>query len=121
MLLFVLPLLLVSLWAASRIVEDMLGNGDPSVAAAEGPGFDHQATIDALSTAVAIGAGLLAGSSALLGFGFDSLIESLSGGVMLWRLREGEKGEARERLAQKLVGASLFFALARGTARLAQA
>ena len=36
--------------------------------------------------AVAIGAGLFAGSIALIGFGADSLIESLSGGILVWRL-----------------------------------
>jgi hypothetical protein len=30
-------------------------------------------------------AGYLAGSIALVGFGLDSLMESLSGGVMIWR------------------------------------
>jgi len=55
-------------------------------------------------------AGLAAGSTALIGFGIDSLIESLSGGVLLWRLADGA-GEARERLAQRLVGVS-FVALA---------
>ena len=58
--------------------------------------------------AVAIGAGLLAGSIALIGFGIDSLIESSSGAVLLWRLQEGEKGEEREKLALKLVGISLL-------------
>jgi hypothetical protein len=36
--------------------------------------------------AVALGAGLFAGSIALIGFGTDSLIESLSGWILLWRL-----------------------------------
>ena len=49
--------------------------------------------------AVAIGAGVVAGSISLLGFGIDSLIESLSGAVLLWRLAHGEKGEERERTA----------------------
>jgi divalent metal cation (Fe/Co/Zn/Cd) transporter len=57
---------------------------------------------------VAIGSGLLAGSTALLGFGTDSLIESLSGMVLLWRLSHGEKGEQREQMARKLVGISLL-------------
>jgi divalent metal cation (Fe/Co/Zn/Cd) transporter len=35
---------------------------------------------------VAAGAGIFASSIALLGFGFDSLIESLSGAILLWRL-----------------------------------
>ena len=58
--------------------------------------------------AVAIGAGVLAGSTALLGFGIDSLIESLSGTVLLWRLTHGERGEQREQRARKLVGISLL-------------
>ncbi|MGH2355321.1 MAG: cation transporter, partial [Chloroflexota bacterium] len=35
---------------------------------------------------VAIGAGVLAGSPALIGFGADSFVESVSGGVLIWRL-----------------------------------
>jgi divalent metal cation (Fe/Co/Zn/Cd) transporter len=58
--------------------------------------------------AVAIGAGFLAGSIALIGFGADSLIESLSGGILLWRLYGSEAGERRERLALKLVGVSFL-------------
>lgn len=57
---------------------------------------------------VAIGAGLLAGSSALLGFGLDSVIESTSGAVLLWRLRAGPEGERREQLALRLVGVSFL-------------
>lgn len=58
--------------------------------------------------AVAIGAGLLAGSIALIGFGVDSVIESLSGLVLLWRLRSHEADERRERLALRLVGVSFL-------------
>lgn len=61
-----------------------------------------------LEALIAVGAGVVAGSSALVGFGFDSLIESTSGSVLLWRLRDDEKGEQRERLALKLVGVSFF-------------
>jgi divalent metal cation (Fe/Co/Zn/Cd) transporter len=57
---------------------------------------------------VAVGAGLFAGSIALIGFGFDSLIESLSGSILLWRLQGTEGGESRERLAQRMVGGSFF-------------
>jgi divalent metal cation (Fe/Co/Zn/Cd) transporter len=57
---------------------------------------------------VGISAGIVAGSTSLVGFGLDSVVESLSGGILLWRLRDGEEGERRERLAQKLVGASFF-------------
>lgn len=61
-----------------------------------------------LESIVAIGAGLIAGSIALVGFGFDSLIESASGGILLWRLHDGEKGEQREQTALKLVGVSFL-------------
>jgi divalent metal cation (Fe/Co/Zn/Cd) transporter len=53
----------------------------------------------------AVGAGLLAGSIALVGFGFDSVIESLSGAVLLWRLSAGEH---REKIALRLVGVSFL-------------
>ena len=52
--------------------------------------------------------GLFAGSIALVGFGLDSVIESSSGAILLWRLRDGERGEQRERIALKLVGGSFL-------------
>lgn len=57
---------------------------------------------------IAIAAGVLAGSSALLGFGLDSVIESSSGAVLLWRLRVGPEGERREQQALRLVGVSFL-------------
>lgn len=62
---------------------------------------------------VAVGAGLLAGSPSLVGFGFDSFIESSSGAALLWRLRndDEETRERREQIALRLVGLS-FLALA---------
>ena len=57
---------------------------------------------------VGIGAGVIAGSIALVGFGVDSIIESFSGASLLWRLQSHETGERREQLALKLVGISLF-------------
>ena len=63
---------------------------------------------NSLEAVAAIGAGLIAGSIALVGFGFDSVIEVSSGAILLWRLVSGEH---RERLALKLVGFS-FLALA---------
>jgi divalent metal cation (Fe/Co/Zn/Cd) transporter len=56
---------------------------------------------------VAVGSGVLAGSTALIGFGVDSFIESLSGATLLWRLH-GSKGEDREKLALRLVGISFL-------------
>ena len=64
---------------------------------------------------VAIGAGVLAGSPTLIGFGADSFVESISGGVLIWRLageRSGrddpERVERTERRAERLVGASFL-------------
>jgi len=61
-----------------------------------------------LEAVVAIGAGWLASSIALVGFGVDSLIECTSGAVLLWRLASPAHDESRERLALRLVGASFF-------------
>lgn len=84
----------------------------------EGPNADHirrgrlleYITIiwNSLEGIVAIGAGIVAGSIALVGFGVDSVIEVSSGAIILWRLVSGEH---REQLALKLVGIS-FLALA---------
>jgi divalent metal cation (Fe/Co/Zn/Cd) transporter len=57
---------------------------------------------------VALYAGIEAGSTALLGFGVDSLIEVFSAAVVLWRLLPGEHGQRRERMATRLAGASLL-------------
>jgi len=65
-------------------------------------------TWDVLEALGSIVAALLSGSVALLSYGIDSVIEVLSGSILLWRLQEGEKGEAREQLAARLVGISLF-------------
>jgi len=64
-----------------------------------------------VEAAVAIGSGAVADSAALIAFGIDSLIESSSSVVLLWRLCGGDRGEARERQALGLVGLS-FLALA---------
>ncbi len=62
---------------------------------------------------VSVIAGLLAGSVALTGFGLDSFVESLSGGVMIWRFskhgRISEEEEERiEARAAKLVAYTFF-------------
>ncbi len=57
---------------------------------------------------VAIGAGIVAGSIALVGFGVDTLIEILSSFVLLWRLLSVHHDERRERIALKLVGVSFL-------------
>jgi len=55
---------------------------------------------------VSVFAGLLAGSIALVGFGLDSFIESLSGGVMIWRFsKHGSiSEEEEERIEKKAIG-----------------
>jgi divalent metal cation (Fe/Co/Zn/Cd) transporter len=66
----------------------------------------------AIEAAVAIVAGLAAGSIALIGFGADSLVESAAGLILIWRLAESRAGsDAAERRAQQLIGLS-FFAIA---------
>ena len=49
--------------------------------------------------------GFLAGSIALVGFGLDSVVESLSGLILLWRLKKHETltEEEEERIEQKAV------------------
>ena len=62
-----------------------------------------------IEAAVAIGAGIVAGSIALVGFGADSVIESVAGFVLLWRFAgERASSEDAERRAQRLIGASFF-------------
>jgi divalent metal cation (Fe/Co/Zn/Cd) transporter len=63
---------------------------------------------------ISIGAGLVAGSIALIGFGFDSAIEVASSLAALWRLARDEDEAARERAerrALRLIGVC-FTALA---------
>jgi divalent metal cation (Fe/Co/Zn/Cd) transporter len=62
-----------------------------------------------LEAAVAVGAGLAAGSIALIGFGADSLIESLAGLVVLWLFTGARLGSpTAERRAQQLVAISFL-------------
>lgn len=68
-----------------------------------------------LEALVAIWAALVAGSVALLGFGLDSVIESISGLVLIWRLRVEAAGtrdevevERVERRAERLVGVTFL-------------
>jgi divalent metal cation (Fe/Co/Zn/Cd) transporter len=57
---------------------------------------------------VSVGFAFAAGSPALLGFGVDSFVESLSGMIMIWRFSEMRDDERREQLAIRLVGISLI-------------
>jgi divalent metal cation (Fe/Co/Zn/Cd) transporter len=59
--------------------------------------------------AIAVAAGIAAGSIALIGFGFDSLIEAIAGLVIVW-LFTGSRlvSETAERRAQQLIASSYF-------------
>jgi len=62
-----------------------------------------------LEFAVAIAAGIAAGSIALIGFGADSLIEVFSGGVIGWLFSGRRLGsDTAERRAQRLIAVSFF-------------
>jgi divalent metal cation (Fe/Co/Zn/Cd) transporter len=57
--------------------------------------------------AIAVGAGIAAGSVALVGFGIDSVIEVLAGCVIVWLFSGGRGASHRaERRAQQLIAAS---------------
>ena len=69
---------------------------------------------NSLEGLIAVGAGVLAVSIALVGFGFDSLIEVISGAVLLWRLHADVDEARRERveaISLRIVGIC-FLALA---------
>lgn len=66
-----------------------------------------------LEGVISLLAGWLAGSIALIGFGLDSVVESLSGSVMIWRFRHRasltkEEEERLEKKAISLVGYTFF-------------
>ena len=62
-----------------------------------------------VEAAIAIGAGLVAGSIALLGFGADSLIESFAGFILLWSYAASRAtSEEAERRAQRLIALSFY-------------
>src|SRR3954447_21678685 len=61
----------------------------------------------AIEATVAIAAGVAASSVALVGFGADSLVESIAGFVVVWRFASARaSSEHAERRAQKLIAAS---------------
>jgi divalent metal cation (Fe/Co/Zn/Cd) transporter len=62
-----------------------------------------------LEGVVAVVAGWMAGSIALVGFGVDSFIEVTSGAALLWRMStdaDGQRRERNERRALRIVGLS---------------
>lgn len=62
-----------------------------------------------IEAAIAVGAGIVAGSIALVGFGADSLIESVAGIILLWRFAASRAAsENAERRAQKLIALGFY-------------
>lgn len=66
-----------------------------------------------LEGVISIVAGTVSGSIALVGFGLDSFVESLSGGIMIWRFRglgnlSHEEEERMEAKAARLVAYAFF-------------
>src|SRR5579871_3400121 len=64
--------------------------------------------------AIALAAGFASHSASLESFGLDSVIELIGGGVLLWRLRAEQRGQAgealerTERRASRVVGWALY-------------
>ena len=67
-------------------------------------------TYNVIEAVVAIGAGAAAGSTALIGFGLDSVIEVSSAAAVAWQFA-GRDPQAREQRALRVIALS-FFALA---------
>ena len=67
-------------------------------------------TYNAVEGVIAVAAGLVAGSVALIGFGLDSAVEVSSGLIILWQFRH-RLPESREQQALRFIALS-FFALA---------
>ena len=64
-------------------------------------------TYNLTEAVISIGAGLVAGSIALVGFGLDSVVEVSSGLVILWQFRH-RLPQSREQQAVRLIALSLF-------------
>jgi divalent metal cation (Fe/Co/Zn/Cd) transporter len=65
---------------------------------------------NSVEAVVAVAAGAVAGSAALIGFGLDSVVEVSSGLIILWQFRH-RLPQSREQQALRLIALS-FFALA---------
>lgn len=62
-----------------------------------------------IEAAIAVAAGTVAGSIALIGFGADSLIESVAGLILIWRFAASRSASSEaERRAQKLIALSFY-------------
>lgn len=64
-------------------------------------------TYNVIEAIVAISAGTIASSTALVGFGLDSIVEVLSAAAVAWQFA-GHDPEARERTALKVTAVSFF-------------
>ena len=64
-------------------------------------------TYNIIEAVVAISAGRIASSSALIGFGLDSIVEVLSAAAVAWQFA-GRDPEAREKTALRLIAFSFF-------------
>lgn len=62
---------------------------------------------NALEAIIAIASGVVAGSVALVGFGLDSVVEVVSGLIILWQFRH-RLPESRERRALRLLAISFY-------------
>ena len=68
-----------------------------------------------IEATLAIYAGIIAGSTLIAAFGIDSVIELISGSILLWRLQveskhgNGEKVEQAELIAKWVVAVTLIF------------
>jgi divalent metal cation (Fe/Co/Zn/Cd) transporter len=63
----------------------------------------------AIEAAIAVIAGLAAGSIALIGFGADSVVEAFAGIIVVWRFAGARAGSgAAEQRAQRLIGVSFY-------------
>jgi divalent metal cation (Fe/Co/Zn/Cd) transporter len=70
---------------------------------------------NAVEAAVALAAGVAAGSIALIGFGLDSVIEVFAACVVVWQMR-ATVSAARDRLALRLIALSFYLLAAYVTA-----
>jgi divalent metal cation (Fe/Co/Zn/Cd) transporter len=65
-----------------------------------------------LEAVVALWSGMEADSVALIGFGFDSILELAAGGILIWRLQtrwdDHDEEDEAERKAHKFVGVTFF-------------
>lgn len=64
-------------------------------------------TYNVIEAVIAIAAGTVASSTALIGFGLDSIVEVLSAAAVAWQFA-GRDPEARERTTLKVIAVSFF-------------